>query len=256
MVRPLICLLTVPVALAGCIAEVLTTTAIQGELAARDAQASAQALRYAQDSRTKIEAERAIQAYQAENGVYPPSLTALVPNYLASVPLHANGQPYGYDPATGRLLDQAVSAAPLSAITATDRQNLEAIGEAIYRYWESTGRYPQTLDDLDPVYMGQVPTMESGALFEYDPVSGAVYFPENAVSSAPDPAPSARNRAGGGAGAGPLGEVMTGLAIQNDLSNMNTSGASGAGSVARGAVGGVTDNYNARQNRALEQLDP
>ncbi len=256
MVRPLICLITMPLALTGCIAEVLTTTAIQGELAARDAQASAQALHYAQDSRAKIEAEQAIKAYQAEKGVYPPSLTALVPGYLANVPLHSNGQPYGYDPATGRLLDQPVPAPPSSAITATDRRNLEAIGEAIYRYWESTGRYPQTLDDLDPVYMGTVPTMESGALFEYDPVSGAVYFPENAISSTSAPAPAARNHAGGGAGAGPLGEVMTGIAIQNDLSNLNTSGASGAGSTARGAVGGVTDNYNAQQNRALDQLDP
>lgn len=255
MMRPLISIAIVSTMLTGCIAEVLTTTAIQGELAARDAQASAQALNYAKESRTKIEAEQAIRAYQAETGAYPPTLTALVPNYLANVPLHPNGQPYGYDAATGRLLDQPIQAPRAPSFTQTDQRNLELIGDAIYGYWEATGVYPRSLDDLDPIYIERVPRLESGAAFEYDAQTGAVFPPEN-LPAAPGPAPVHAPRAVGGGGAGPLGEVTTGIAIQNQLGNMNTSGASGAGSAARGNLNSLSDSHNARQNRALDQLDP
>jgi hypothetical protein len=252
MMRPYILIGVIPLALSGCFAEVLTTTAIEGELAARDAQASAQALSYAKESRAKIEAEQAIRAYQAETGSYPPSLVALVPSYLASVPVHADGRPYGYDPVTGQLLDGVSPAPPAARFTQVDQQNLEAIGQAIFDYWEATGLYPKTLDDLDPYYIARVPTTESGQPFDYDAQTGSVYPPANLQRPPVANAPVAR---GGGAGAGPLGETMTGIAIQNQLNNMNTSGASGTGSAARGHVRGIEDGYNARQNRALNQLD-
>ncbi len=255
MMRSLLSLALVSMLASGCLMEVLTTTAIQGELAARDAQAGAQALNYAKDSRAKIEAEQAIKAYQAEKGVYPPSLNALIPNYLASVPLHPDGRPFGYDPASGRLLEDPLPAPRAGGFTATDQRNLEAIGDAIYRYWESTGLYPSSLADLEPAYMTRVPTLESGALFEYDASTGAVFPPAGAQQAPAAPAPVARNRGAGGGGVGPMGEVMTGISVQNELSNMNTGGTSAAGTRARGSISGIQDSYNEKQNRAINQLD-
>jgi hypothetical protein len=249
-------LLLLPLTISGCLAEVLTTTAIQGELAARDAQASAQALRYTQESKAKIEGEQAIRAYQAEHGNYPPSLAALVPGYLANIPLHADGRPYGYDAATGQLLDRAAPAAAATPFTATDQQNLERIGDAIYRFWESTGYYPQSLDDLDPIYMELVPTLGSGDPFLYDPQTGAVFPPDNAQGTPVPPAGGGAARRGvAGGGAGPLGEAMTGIAIQNELSNMNTNGVAGAGNFARGALDRAGGSHSDQQDRALDQID-
>jgi hypothetical protein len=255
MMRSVLLLTIVPALASGCLMELLTTTAIQGELAARDAQAGAQAINYAKESRAKIEAEQAIKAYQAEKGAYPPSLTALIPNYLASAPVHPDGRPYGYNPMTGRLLEDPLPAPRSGGFTATDQRNLDAIGDAIYRYWEDTGSYPRMLADLEPTYLARVPTLESGAAFEYDASTGAVYPPASAQSTPAAAAPVARNGGGAIGGVGPMGEVMTGIGIQNELNNMNTSGTSSAGSRARGSVAGIQDSYNTRQNRALNQLD-
>lgn len=253
MLRPFILVVVIPVACSGCLVEVLTTTAIQGELAARNAQSGAAAINHAKESRARIEAEQAIRAYHAEKGSYPPSLNALIPNYLASAPLHPDGRPYGYDPATGQLLEEPMRAPSPSGFTATDQRNLEAIGDAIFRYWEATGLYPRTLADVAPTYMTRVPTLESGASFEYDAVSGAVY-PPAVAQRAPAGGPVARS-GGGGSGVGPLGEVMTGISISNELSNMNTSGTATASGRARGNVSGIQNSYNAQQNRALDQID-
>jgi hypothetical protein len=253
MLRSFVLLLLIPIVCPGCLVEVLTTTAIQGELAARNAQSGAAALNHAKESRARIEAEQAIRAYQAEKGTYPPSLNALIPNYLASVPLHPDGRPYGYDPATGKLLEEPVRAPSVAGYTATDQRNLEAIGDAIYRYWESTRQYPRTLADLAPTYMSRVPTLESGAAFEYDAVSGAVYPPATVQRAPAAGVPVAR--AGGGAGAGTVGEVLSGIAISNELSNMNTSGTAAASGRARGNVSSIQNTHNAQQNRALDQID-
>ena len=45
--------------------------------------------------------DQAIKMYQATEGKFPPSLNALVPDYLHSIPAAPNGMNYTYDPATG-----------------------------------------------------------------------------------------------------------------------------------------------------------
>jgi hypothetical protein len=184
-------------------------------------------------------------------------LAALVPRYLAAMPVHWDGQPFGYNPATGKLLDQPAPARNPAAVTAADQRNLDRIGQAIYRYWESTGLYPTSLGDLAPIYLDRVPTLESGAPFMYDPQAGAVYFPPALQPAAPGGAGASNApRAAPVGGAGPLGETMTGIAIQNELSNMNTSGVASAGGAARRGIADTANSYNDRQSRAADRFDP
>ncbi len=248
--KPMLLALLLPLALSGCMLELLTTTAIQGELAAKDAQAATQALRYAKESTAKREAEYAIRTYQAEKGSYPPSLAALVPGYLPGIPMHADGTPFGYDPATGKLLDSDAPAPVQIPFTPEDGSNLKRIEDAIYSYWQTTGNYPRSLDDLDPMYIEQVPTLSTGGAFVYDAQTGAVYHPNDLRGPI---AGTSSVSAGGGSAA--LGEATAGIAIQNDLRNMNTSGVSNAGGAARRGVSGVNDAYNQQQQRALNELD-
>lgn len=242
-------LLALPLALSGCMVELLTTTAIQGELAKENAQAGMQALDYAKETRARTEAEQAIRAYYAEKGVYPPSLAALVPSYLPGVPTHADGSPFGYDPASGALLELPPPAAP--QITQDDRNSLAALDKAVYAYWESTGRYPPSLEALAPRYIQQVPLTSTGEAFIYDAQIGAIYHPRQTPAAG---VPVAQGRAGGG-GAGALGEATTGIGIQNQLQNMNTSGVSHSGSSARRTIGGVNNQYNQQQQRALDEIN-
>lgn len=239
--------LLLPLLLSGCMLELLTTTAIQGELAAKDAQASVQALNYAKESTAKNEAEYAIRTYQAEKGVYPPSLAALVPSYLPALPVHSDGSPFGYDPSTGKLLDRP--AAP-KAITPDDERHLKELEDAVYAYWQATGDYPPSLDALVPTYLSQVPQTSGGGSFVYDIQSGSISHPSELRQPAAAPVAT-----GAGAGAGPLGEATAGIAIQNQLRNMNTSGTSNAGTAARRGIGAATDTHNAQQQRALDELD-
>lgn len=245
--------------LSGCLLEVLTTTAIQGELAAQDAQSATRALEQVESSTARMEAQRAIDAYTAEHGQYPPSLEALVPMYLAEIPRTPSGAPYGYDPQSGTLLETASRASTELSFTDTDRKNLKRLEEAIYAYWESTGRYPRSLDDLDPLYIDKVPKLSSGGAFVYKPKTGAVYHPaELQTGQAP------RGGANGGssgsgvvsAGGGPGAEVATSLAVQQQLNSTNQRGAQYSGNRSRGSIGEIERSYSERQMRALDQLDP
>ena len=246
--------LTLP--LSGCLMELLTVTAIQGELAAENAQSATRVLSYVKESVANTELQRAIDAYAAEKGYYPPSLGALVPDYLYSVPKTPSGTPYAYDPNTGRLIDPAAAPAQVP-FTAADRRNLQKVKDAVYLYWKSTGFYPRTLDDLDPLYMEAVPKLSSGGVFIYDPRTASVYHPaEFATQRAP--ASRGAQTVGGGmptGGVGPMGEVMTGISIQNELNSMNHSGTSNLRNVGRRSVNNIVGQQNQRQMKALRDLD-
>ena len=125
--------LTLP--LSGCLMELLTVTAIQGELAAQDAQSATRALSYAKESVATTELQQAISAYTAENGYYPPTLEALVPDYLYSVPTTPGGRPYAYDPSTGHLTDPAAAPARVP-FKASDRHKQQKVKDALYLFWE------------------------------------------------------------------------------------------------------------------------
>ncbi|MDK1021469.1 MAG: hypothetical protein QGD90_07515 [Candidatus Hydrogenedentes bacterium] len=249
-------LVALTIAMSGCLMELLTVTAIQGELAAENAQSAARALSYAKESLANTELQHAISAYAAEKGHYPPTLGALVPDYLYSVPKTLSGRPYAYDPSTGRLADPAVAPAQ-APFTAADRGNLQKVKDAVYLYWESTGYYPRTLDDLDPLYIEAVPKLSSGGVFIYDPRTGSVYHPAD-FTAQQAPASGGAHTAHGGvpaAGMGPMGEVMTGISIQNELNSMNHSGTSNLRYVGQRNVNNIVGQHNQQQMKALRDLN-
>ena len=166
----------------GCLMEVVTVTAIQGEMAAQSAQAGNQALGKANDTKSKIELESAINTYAGLTGHYPTSLDALVPNYLPTVPAQSNGKLFGYDPKTGKVTilpwdANQPAAPPRQDMTRADMNNLNQLRQAIYRYWEMTGYYPESLESLSPLYITRIPTMSSGGSFPYNRRTGNVSHP-------------------------------------------------------------------------------
>ncbi|MCC6145720.1 MAG: hypothetical protein IT368_18080 [Candidatus Hydrogenedentes bacterium] len=51
-----------------------------------------------------------------------------------------------------------------------------------------------------------------------------------------------------------MGEVMTGVGIQQQLGNMNSSGTSAAGTHLRNGIGNATSQHNTQHEQALESL--
>jgi hypothetical protein len=242
----LLCLLAA--GLSGCFAEVLTTTAMRGQLAAQQGTAANQALNHVKGTTGRTKLEGAIRFYQAEQGVFPPSLKTLVPKYIEEIPLQASGKPYGYDPASGALLEQALSAA---GPTQADYQRMQAINAAINQFGNATGYYPPTLDDLYPAYLAELPRTASGDAFVYNNKNGYVAHPR---AGGRVPQPANRRRGGGMGGGGPMGEAMTGIAIQNELGSMNQSGATGAGSRMRQSTQGLGVQQTDRTSQAMDDL--
>jgi len=236
-------------ALVGCGVEMVATTAIQSELQAEQLKAMRGQIQGAAATTGKINLERAISAYQAEKGYYPPSLDALAPNYLPAIPTKPDGSPYGYDPSTGRILDGP--AAPAGGPTPQDYQTMQQIREAINRYGMTVGYYPPNLDALAPTYLSAPPRTSSGEEFNYNNQNGYVGHPRQAMSA---PAPARPNVPSGGVGAGPMGEVMTGIGMQQQLNSMSQSGANAAGSYSRRAVQNANTGYNDRQNQVMDDL--
>jgi len=169
--------------LSGCFVELLGATAIQGQLAATQAQGAAKQLEKAREFSAETTLRQAIDVYTAEKGAYPPSLQALVPDYMAEIPSKADGSPYGYDPETGALLE-----APLqpSNITTADYRKLDQLRAAIYQYGQEVTWYPATLADLVPKYYPEYPLTSDGREFVYNAQTGTVEHPDNI---APPPAP-------------------------------------------------------------------
>ncbi len=262
------------VLVSGCGVELMTTTATQATLEAQQAQAMKGQVARVSNQSGRMSLEHAIQLYKAEKGSNPASLDDLVPNYLPVMPKRADGTPFGYDSATGAVLDgpaaPAASAAPTAstapatsaaasaipayvppdnAITQQDKQTMQDIREAITKYGTATGYYPGTLDVLYPQYLLRPPRTSAGQPFLYNNQNGTVTHPRQAASAAPAAQPTAS-----AGGAGPLGQVTTGIGMQQQLDGANNSGASSAqGYMNRSlkqSAGGQTD----RQNKAMDQL--
>lgn len=231
--------------LVGCGAEVLTVAAIGGEVSARQAKSATTQLEYVKGKVGTLNIDQAVQAYRAEHGANPPSLDVLVPKYLPEIPKQADGSPYYYEPASGR-----VSARPAGGISPEDHNMMTAINNAINAYGMATGYYPPTLDALYPQYLAQPPRTASGQEFLYDNQNGQVVHP---ARPATPPAPTAARPVAGGMG-GPMGEVMTGIGMQQELGRMSTSGASAAQSRARGNTDDVSNQHTNHQMQVMDQL--
>jgi hypothetical protein len=205
-------------------------------------------LNYVKGKVGSINVDQAIQAYRADKGVNPPSLEALVPTYLAEVPKKADGSAYGYDPTTGKLLDSPVAGTSM----VNDTQRMQQIQQAIIQYGTATGYYPPTLDDLYPNYLPQLPRTASGQQFVYNNQNGYLAMPAAQAVAA---APAAPQRPiGGGAGVGPMGEVMTGIGMQQQLNSMGSSGANAAQSRSRGDVNQISSGHTNQQNQVMDNL--
>lgn len=234
----------------GCLVEVLTTTAIQGELAAQNATAATAALGKAKQTTAETTLRQGINTYYAEKGQYPRTLEALVPNWVAAVPKQPNGQPYNYDPLTGWF---GAGAPP--AITSADRQNKQKIRNAVNQYGQAVGYYPPSLDALVTYgYLDAVPKTSRGEDFFFNPQDGTLLHPAEVFgnTSGGNVAHTPRGGGVGVGGAGPMGEAMTGIAIQNQLGNMG-GGASQTGSRMRQGARDQSGAYSDRQMDALKK---
>ena len=235
----------VSAALAGCGVELLTTTAVQSELQAEQAKALRGQAGKAAETSGRIQLERAIQTYRAENGANPPSLEALTPQYLPQVPTHADGTPYAYDPATGEVGGAANAA---QRPTPQDYRAMKRLRQAINQYGRATGYYPGSLEALVPQYLKQIPRTSGGEPFLYNKQTGVVRHPQ---------AGAAQNRGGQPAPGGgtPMSEAVTGMGVRQELNRMNQSGGNAAGSRMRRNVRQQSGGRNQQINETMDGLD-
>jgi hypothetical protein len=257
----------VPLVFSGCLADVLVSTAIQGELQKQQVQALTRQLNNAKDTKSEIEVNHAIQAYAGEHGRYPASLQDLVPDYFSAVPTKPDGSPYGYDPKTGKLTDApAPGPAVITPAVETNEQKMARIRNAINQYGMAVGYYPPSIEALVPQYLPSVPLTANGARFIYDPQTGALHDPTGTPldipvpggATAPPPpqqiaSPSAQRGSGVG-GSGLMAETMTGISIQNELNSMSSAGSSAAGGSARGNARAAGQAHDQRQQQVMDDL--
>ncbi|MCC6796152.1 MAG: hypothetical protein IT366_13615 [Candidatus Hydrogenedentes bacterium] len=257
--------------MSGCLADVLVSTAIQGELQAKQLQSATKALDFAKQTKSDIEVNQAIQTFLAEKGRYPASLEELVPDYLPGVPVKPDGSPYGYDPNMGKLTDAPAASTATYAPSLTNEQKMAQITAGINNYAAATGYYPTSLDVLVPTYLSTLPLTAKNARFIYDPTTGKVYDPTGTAADIPvagaagdafaqtPPQQSGgfqqpQRQAGVGGGSPVLGETMTGIGISNQLDNMSTAGSSAAGTSMRQGARGIGQAHDAQQQKAMDDL--
>lgn len=228
----------------GCGLDVLTSTAITGELQRQNVERLSGTTDAVEQRTATWEVNQAIAAYRAEKGENPPSLEALVPEFLAEVPKGPDGGPLAYDPRTGQTGQGAGQ-------HAGDYQTMNRIRQAINQYGHRTGYYPPSLDALAPHYLPEPPRTSDGRHFLYNPQTGAVQHPDGAMQQQRAPQPG-QQRPGGGVS--PMVDGMTGLGVQQELQGQRQSGAPSAGGYGRSAVERTQDQHNQRQQEALDAL--
>ncbi len=232
----------VPIILSSCGVELLTTTAIQGELQAQQLKSMQRQVQGIADQTGKINLERAIQTFRAENGRYPSSLNELVPQYLPSLPSPSGDSAYSFDPITGQVITVP------SSIPSEDIRKMEQVKYAIVQYAQATGYYPATLDSLYPTYLSFVPRTSDGQAFIYNAQTGGVSHPLFAGAQTPQTTTPATP-----VGSYPMNSVTGGMAVQQQLNSMtNSSGA--VGSYSRQSVQNVQNDYSNKQNKVMDDL--
>ena len=92
---------------------------------------------------------------------------------------------------------------------------LAQFNQAIAQYNREFGMLPRKLDDLKPKYLTEIPLASNREPFKYDPKTGRVTLP---YPLTPEKAEFLKNMSVPVGGGGPMGEVMTGISIRNELS--------------------------------------
>ncbi len=229
--------------LSGCGVELLTTTAIQGELQAKQLKSMQRQVQSISNQTGKINLERAIQTFQAENGRYPTSLAELVPQFLPSLPQPSDDKAYSFDPATGQIITVP------AVIPTDDIRKMEQIKFAVVQFARTTGYYPANLDSLYPSYLTFVPRTSSGESFIYNPQTGAVLHPLQSAGTNVYTNPGNSSQSG----ASPMSPMTGGIGIQQQLNGMpNSSGT--VGSHSRQNLQDTQNDYSNRQNKIMDDL--
>jgi hypothetical protein len=248
----------VSLAFSGCLVDMLASTAIESGLQAQQMSTLKNTLDHVKDTTSDLGVNQAIQAFQAEHGRSPASLQELVPEYMPQVPVRPDGKPYGYDPATGQLLE---GPGPVPAVIQprgeSNAQKMQRIREAINKFGTATGYYPGSLAQLVPMYLPEAPKTADGRDFIYVKENGGLFAPEPLTPASPAPyggqaAPS-RPMVGGG-GIGPMGEAMTGIGISNQLDNMSSAGSSAVSSRVRGDAHNAGQQHDQQQQQVMNDL--
>jgi hypothetical protein len=235
--------------LPGCMVELLTTAAIDADLQAKQASAAQKTLSNVKSDTGQMNLQHAVDLYQGEKGGYPESLSMLVPNYIEAIPPRGDGGAFGYNPVTGRVLES--DAGP----TAADYLMMEKIRTAINSYGTATGLYPPTLDTLNQAgYLPVLPRTESGQPFNYNNQNGAVTHPLDGPAAGVPVQASRPGGSSGVGGGGPMGEAMTGIAMQEQLNSNSNAGSTAAGTRGGSGVRGAAAEQTQRQEKALNEL--
>lgn len=142
--------------LTGCLMEVMTTTAIEGDLAAQNASAATRALEKAKETANGVSArnealmpaqgagitaadrankqkiQNAINRYGQATGYYPPTLQTLVQfGYLDALPKTSSGQDFLFNAQTGALNHPLELAAQTSAQPQASRRGTPSGGVGV-----------------------------------------------------------------------------------------------------------------------------
>ena len=176
-----------------------------------------------------------IALYQASTGFLPVSLQDLIDKgYLPALPALPEGLEFRYDRITG-----TVSTGPATAPAPTPAAPV-AEGLIVQQTEFLTGLAPHIKDGRFVAPKGSN--------------QGAAGAQQQQNRQQPTSVPQQRRSRGGGGfgGGGPMGEVMTGMGIQNELNSMSSAGSSSASSYARHGIGQKTNNYSQRQEQMLK----
>ena len=208
--------------LTGCGLEVLTTTAITGELQKRDAERAMDTLERTERQTERWDVQQAVRAYRAEHGRNPASLEDLVPEYLAEVPTNAQGESMAYNPATGQVFERE-----------GDGQRMERLRQAIQNYAQERRHYTPNLRALTPQYLSEIPRTDTGEPFAYNPQTGAVVHPRQLRQQ------QGNQRPGG---------------MQQQPTYHQPGAGGNVGVYGRESIRGIERDHNQRQQQALDEL--
>jgi len=231
---------TCAAAVAGCgVSETVVTTGIVATNAKNQVDALNNVRFHANRDVAENNVRRAVALFQADTGSLPVSLNELVEKgYLDSLPALPEGLEFTYNPFSGTIGTR--KALPQEPMTVPE---LAPEDES----WD-VAEFARSLSALDQR------EGEAGVLD--DRQRAAAGRGRSGQHRSSGVAPRRQGRAGGGyGGAGPMGEVMTGIGIQNELNSMSNAGVSSGGSYGRRAIGRSTQQHQQQQERVLRDLD-
>jgi len=231
-----IVLLASAAVLVGCgLSETVVTTGIVGQNAKNQVEALNNIKFRANPEIAENNVRRAVSLFEAGTGLLPHSLDELVEKgYLDVMPALPEGYEFDYNPFTGTVKTRrALSRPQISVPQLPPEQDSWDAAEYIRKYEQQS----QTSPYVAPSQSDRQPSSARWRAMQRQTRRA-----------------SGRARGGGGAGVGPMGEVMGGIAIQNELNSMSGSGTSSAGTYSRRILNRNMQQHQRRQQQAFRDL--